>query len=105
MSQLSYPVPRRDESAEDEYHGTVIKDPYKWMENPDSEETKKFVAEQNEISTPFISNCGERETIKKELTALWNYEKYGCPHKEGKKAFWHQLGRPMVGKTEIKCSP
>jgi len=83
-----YPVPRRDESAEDDYHGTKIKDPYKWMENPDSDETKTFVDEQNKISAPFINSCDERETIKKELTDLWNYEKYGCPHKEGSKYFF-----------------
>merc|ERR1712179_220055 len=40
------------------------------------------------ISAPFINSCDERETIKKELTDLWNYEKYGCPHKEGNKYFF-----------------
>jgi len=83
-----YPAPRRDEAAEDDYHGTKIKDPYKWMEDPDSEETKNFVDEQNKISAPFINSCDERETIKKELTDLWNYEKYGCPHKEGNKYYF-----------------
>jgi len=83
-----YPAPRRDEAAEDDYHGTKIKDPYKWMEDPDSEETKNFVEEQNKISAPFINSCDERETIKKELTDLWNYEKYGCPHKEGNKYYF-----------------
>jgi len=88
VSNFNYPAPRRDEAAEDTYHGTVIKDPYKWMENPDSDETKVFVDEQNKISAPYIESCDERETIKKELTDLWNYEKYGCPHKEGNKYFF-----------------
>jgi len=85
---VKYPTPRRDESAEDVYHGSKVKDPYKWMENPDSDETKAFVDEQNKISAPYINSCEERETIKKELTDLWNYEKYGCPHKEGNKYFF-----------------
>ena len=59
MSEFKYPAPRRDEAAEDDYHGTKMKDPYKWMENPDSEETKKFVDEQNKISAPFINSCGK----------------------------------------------
>ena len=59
-----YPVPRRDESAEDDYHGTKIKDPYKWMENPDSDETKTFVDEQNKISAPFINSCGRCNIIR-----------------------------------------
>ena len=58
VSDFKYPTPRRDEAAEDIYHGTVIKDPYKWMENPDSDETKVFVDDQNKISAPYIESCG-----------------------------------------------
>jgi len=88
MSQFTYPNPRRDESVQDDYHGSKVTDPYKWLEDPDSEETKKFIEGQNQLSAPFINSCDDRETIKKELTDLWNYEKYGCPHKEGSKYFF-----------------
>jgi len=85
---MNYFPARKDESVADDYHGQKIADPYRWLEDPDSEDTKKFVEEQNKISGPYITACSERETIKKELTDLWNYAKYGCPHKEGDKYYF-----------------
>ena len=65
-----------------------ICDPYRWMEDPDAEETKKFVEAQNAISRPYIFGCTERETINEQLTKLWNYPKYGVPHKQGNRYFF-----------------
>ena len=53
------------------------------MEDPDAEETKKFVDAQNEVSKPFIQDCAEREKISESLTKLWNYPKFGVPSKRG----------------------
>jgi len=86
--RMEYPRPRRDETVVDDYHGTKIVDPYRWMEDPDSEETKQFIEQQNQVSAPFIESCGDRESIRKDLTDLWDYEKYGCPHKKGNKYFF-----------------
>lgn len=79
------------------------------MEDPYSEETKEFVEKQNKISGPYINSCGkmhryeesvqrkiwcnnifsaDKVKIKKDLTDFWNYEKIGCPHKEGDKYFF-----------------
>jgi len=87
-ASLQYPKARRDPGVVDDYHGTKVADPYKWMEDPDSEETKEFVTKQNDISGPYINSCQDREMIKKELTDLWNFEKYGCPHKEGDRYYF-----------------
>lgn len=72
----------------DDYHGTVIPDPHRWLENPDSEETKKFVDEQNAITRPFLNSCEIRGKIEERLTQLWNYPKYSCPYKRGNRYFY-----------------
>ncbi|KAK6058562.1 prolyl endopeptidase family protein [Cooperia oncophora] len=78
-----YPTPRRDESIVDNFHGTMVPDPYRWMEDPDADETREFVDELNAISEPFIAQAPSREKIRKRLTELWDYEKYSCPSKRG----------------------
>lgn len=88
MSAMKYPNPRRDASVIEEHFGIKVADPYRWMEDPDSQETKDFVDQQNAVSQPFIESCSEREEIKRELTKLWNYPKYGVPHRQGKKYYF-----------------
>jgi len=88
MAGITYPTPPRDETHFDDFHGQKIADPYKYMEDPDNAETKKFVDDQNAITKAFIESCKEREHIKKELTDFWDFPKYGCPHKEGTKYYF-----------------
>nr|XP_026689406.1 prolyl endopeptidase [Ciona intestinalis] len=88
MALFKYPEPRKDESAIENYHGTKISDPYKWMEDPDCEETKSFVAAQNEISIPYLKECSVRNQFEERLTELYNYPKYSCPKKRGSKYFY-----------------
>ncbi|XP_033235755.1 prolyl endopeptidase [Drosophila pseudoobscura] len=78
-----YPTARRDETVEDNFHGSKIKDVYRWLEDPDSTETQQFVKSQNDISRPFLENCNEWKKINSKLTKLWNYAKYGCPMRYG----------------------
>ena len=69
-------------------HFSQVVDPYRWMEDPDSEETKKFVEAENALSQPYIHGCPEREDITAQLTKLWNYPKYGVPHRQGNVYFF-----------------
>ena len=59
MSAIKYPSVRRDESCSETLHGKEIADPYRWLEDPDSEETQQFVQAQQEITTPFLESFGE----------------------------------------------
>ena len=57
------------------------------MEDPDAEETQKFVKAQNEISMPYIHQCGDRSKITEELTKLKNYPKFSVPSRHGDNYF------------------
>ena len=69
------------------HFGIQVSDPYRWMEDPDAEEVKDFVKEQNLVSQPFIQACPDREKITKELTKLKDYPKFSIPSKHGDNYF------------------
>uniref|UniRef100_F1KVU7 Prolyl endopeptidase n=1 Tax=Ascaris suum TaxID=6253 RepID=F1KVU7_ASCSU len=85
----TYPLARKDESIVEDFHGIKVPDPYRWLEDPDSPETKAYVEKLNAISTPFIAASPVREKIREKLTKLWDYEKYGCTSKRGKYYFYY----------------
>lgn len=89
MSRIQYPDVCRDDTVVDTYHGQEISDPYRSLEDPDSEKTKFFVEEQNKISKPFINACPVKEDIEKRITEVWDYPKFGCPKKHG--GFYYQF--------------
>ena len=79
---MTYPVTKMVDRV-DTYHGVKVADPYRWLENPDAEDTKAWVEAQNKVTFGYLQNIPERESIQKRLTELWNYEKYGMPFKRG----------------------
>lgn len=79
---LTYPSSHKSNQV-DSYHGTLVADPYRWLEDPDSEETRTWIEAQNQVTFGYLSEIPTREKIKQRLTKLWDYEKYGIPFKEG----------------------
>ena len=67
----------------DNYHGTVVADPYRWLEDDNSAETAAWVAAENEVTFDYLSQIPYRPAIDERLTELWNYEKIGAPTKVG----------------------
>ncbi|HYN21308.1 MAG TPA: prolyl oligopeptidase family serine peptidase [Thermoanaerobaculia bacterium] len=82
-----YPPARRMDLV-DEFHGVAVADPYRWLENLDSAETRAWVGAQHQITSDFLDPIPERNEIRKRLTELWNYERYGLPVKEGGRYFF-----------------
>src|SRR5580765_2227944 len=80
QAKFDYPKPRRGDQVDD-FHGTKVADPYRWMEQTDSDETKAWIAAENKLTNSYLSTIPQREAIKNRLTELWNYERYGAPSK------------------------
>src|SRR2546428_5508919 len=89
---LQYPAARRSDVVDD-YHGTQVPDPYRWLEDPDAPETRAWIEAENRLTESWLSEIPQRETIRKRLTELWNYPKYGAPfHKAGPYFFFKNDG-------------
>jgi prolyl oligopeptidase len=79
---LNMPFTRRDDIIDD-YHGTKVADPYRWLENPTSEETLAWVEAQNALMSHYIEAIPARKKIQARMAALWDYPKYSVPRKRG----------------------
>ncbi len=65
----------------DDYHGTKVSDPYRWLEDLNSDETRGWVNDQNAFSERFLAAIPERDKLRKRLTELWNYPRSSVPHR------------------------
>jgi len=86
-AHLPYPKTKTVDQIDD-YSGTKVADPYRWLEDLDSPETATWVAAENEVTFKFLEEIPARDKIKARMTHLWDYEKYGTPFKEGGRYFF-----------------
>ena len=82
-----YPESRKDDVVDD-YHGTKVPDPYRWLEDDNSEETKQWVKEQNIVTFNYLNSIPFRGKITNRLEQLWNYAKFSAPFKKGDNYFY-----------------
>ena len=75
-------------SQVDDYHGTKVADPYRWLEDANSPETQAWVEAENKLTFNYLRQIPARERIHERVTQLWDYEKFGVPHKEGGQYFF-----------------
>mgnify|MGYP002777975018 FL=1 len=85
--RVQYPATRTVDHADD-YHGTRVADPYRWLEDLDAPATAEWIAAQNAVTTRYLAGIEGRERIESRLTALWNYPRVSIPWREGGKLFF-----------------
>src|SRR5688500_3402634 len=89
QAAVKYPETRKD-SVVDDHFGVKIADPYRWLEDDNSAETKAWVEAQNKVTFGYLESLPFRKRIFTRLRELWTYERYGLPTKEGP---WYVFSR------------
>jgi len=87
VEKLRYPEARKSDLVE-QLHGQAVADPYRWMEEIDSEETKAWVAAQAKLAQGYLSQLPGRERIEKRLEEIWDYDKISMPRRESGRLFY-----------------
>lgn len=86
-TNIEYPKANKTDSV-DVYFGHSVADPYRWLEDDNSEETAEWVEAENKVTNNYLSDIPFRDQLKERLTKIWNYPKYGVPFEEGGKYFF-----------------
>ena len=114
-AQLQYPATRKVDTV-DIYHGTSVADPYRWLEDDNSDETKAWVKAQNTVTQGYLSQIPYRDKVRKRLQELWNYTRYSAPFKRGQywyftkndglqnQSVWYRQ-KELNGKAEVFLDP
>lgn len=88
-AELTYPETRKDSTVVDDYFGTKVADPYRWLEDDNSEETADWVKRQNDVTFDYLATLPNHGKIKDRLTELYTYERYGTPFTKGGRYFYY----------------
>lgn len=96
----------------DDYHGTEVADPYRWLEDDvrESDDVKQWVDAQNDVTFAYLSTIPERELIAERMTELWDYERYYLPRKAGGRYFYEyndglQNQEVIYTQTDLDAEP
>ncbi|MEN8185886.1 MAG: prolyl oligopeptidase family serine peptidase [Bacteroidota bacterium] len=87
--KIEYPETKKGNTV-DEYFGTEVQDPYRWLEDDRSKETEEWVKAENKVTFDYLNKIPYRDKLKKSLEKLWNYEKYSAPFKRGRYTYFYK---------------
>jgi prolyl oligopeptidase len=82
FAQIAYPITKKLDTV-DNYHGTLVPDPFRWLEEDNSDETKAWVKAQNKVTFDYLARIPYRDKVRQRLKELWNYSRYSAPFKKG----------------------
>jgi prolyl oligopeptidase len=85
--RITYPHAKAVDQIDD-YHGTKVADPYRWLEDTDSADTRAWVESENKVTFGYLEQIPYRKAIHDRLTKLWNFERYRVPQKQGGRYFY-----------------
>src|SRR6266850_3870417 len=107
--KLSYPETKKI-NVVDDYFGTKVEDPYRWMESLDSADVAAWVAAQNQVTSEYLGRLPLREHFKQRITELWNYPKVSIPVRDGGRYFFQknsglQRQAPLYVRESLTASP
>lgn len=85
----AYPVTQKGDHVDD-YFGTKVADPYRWMEDDTAEEVENWVEEQNKVTFGYLENIPFREKIRQRITEVYNYPRYSSPFRAGEHYFFYK---------------
>ncbi|MEP7237472.1 MAG: prolyl oligopeptidase family serine peptidase [Ferruginibacter sp.] len=88
--EVKYPQTQKDSTVKDTYFGTVVPDPYRWLENDTSAATADWVKAENEVTQNYLGQIPFRDAIKNRFEKLYNYEKYSAPFRQGKYMYYYK---------------
>lgn len=72
----------------DDYHGTPVPDPYRWLEDSEAEDVRAWIDAENALTEGYLGQIPARERIRERMTELWDYERYSTPYEQGDRYFW-----------------
>ena len=88
--EVKYPPTQKDTTVKDNYFGTMVPDPYRWLENDTSAETAAWVKAENEVTQNYLGQIPFRDAIKNRFEKLYNFEKYSAPFRQGKYMYYYK---------------
>jgi prolyl oligopeptidase len=115
QAQLSYPVTKKVDQVDD-YFGTKVPDPYRWLENENAQDVKDWIQAENKLTFAYLKKIPYREKIRQRITEIYNYPKYSSPFRAGDNYFFYKndglqnqsviyIQKALEGKPEVFLDP